>query len=97
MQRRHLSSLVAPISMLVMSARRDGGSVGGRGIYTQACIVYIPPDFGRIEDAAGQRRLAALLLAPPDFQTQCHSGGYRIVISYNYNTDAVNRVGYLYT
>ena len=75
--------------MLVMSARRDGGSVGGRGI-------YIPPDFGRIEDAAGQRRLAALLLAPPDFQTQCHSGGYRIVISYNYNTDAVNRVGYLY-
>ena len=31
------------------------------------------PDFGRSEGAAGQRRRAALLLAPPDFQTLQHA------------------------
>ena len=31
-----------------------------------------PPDFGRIEGTAGQRRRAALLLAHPDFQTLRH-------------------------
>ena len=39
---------------------------GGRG-------AYAPPDFGRIEGAAGQRRCAALLLAHPDFQTLRHA------------------------
>ena len=29
---------------------------------------YAPPDFGRLEGAAGQRRHAALLLAPPTFR-----------------------------
>jgi hypothetical protein len=33
---------------------------------------YAPPDFGRIEGAARQRRRAALLLAPLDFQTLQH-------------------------
>ena len=28
---------------------------------------HAPPDFGRSEGAAGRRRLAALLRAPPDF------------------------------
>ena len=46
---------------------RDAGmSEGGRG---GSCP---PPDFGRSEDAAGQRRRAALLPAPPDFQTLLH-------------------------
>ena len=33
---------------------------------------YVPPDFGRIEGATGDRQLAALLLAHPDVQTQLH-------------------------
>ena len=31
-----------------------------------------PPDFGRSEGAAGQRRRAALLPAPPDFWPLVH-------------------------
>ena len=50
-------------------------------IQTQACRkrggrgTVAPPDFGRSEDAAGQRRCAALLHAPgpPDFQTLRHA------------------------
>ena len=34
-----------------------------------------PPDFGRIEGAAGQRQRAALLLAHPDFQALRHPCG----------------------
>ena len=37
---------------------------------------YDPPDFGKSEGAAGQRRRAALLLAPPDFQTLQHAWVY---------------------
>ena len=44
---------------------RDGGSRGAGG-------AYFPPDFGRIEGAAGDRQLAASLLAHPDVQTQLH-------------------------
>ena len=42
-----------------------GGSGGAGG-------AQAPPDFGRIEGAAGQRLRAALLLAHPDFQTLRH-------------------------
>ena len=35
-----------------------------------------PPDFGRSEGAAGRRRRAALLRAPPDFSTLAHACTY---------------------
>ena len=41
----------------------QAGGQGGR---------MAPPDFGRIEGAARQRRRAALLLAPLDFQALQH-------------------------
>ena len=41
----------------------QGGRAGGAAA---------PPDFGRSEGAAGQRRRAALLLAHPDFQSLRH-------------------------
>ena len=48
----------------------------GRGVNKGGAGVAIaPPYFGRIEGAAGQRRRAALLLAPPrflDFATCLH-------------------------
>ena len=38
---------------------------------------HAPPDFGRSEGAAEQRRRAALLPAPPDFWTLQHACPFR--------------------
>ena len=43
-----------------LSVGRDAPRAGAGG-------AAAPPDFGRSEGAAGQRRRAALLPAPPDF------------------------------
>ena len=50
-------NIVLNISKVHVSGMHQGGDAGGAAA---------PPDFGRSEGAPGQRRLAALLPAPPD-------------------------------
>ena len=53
------------VSVQKSKAHQGWRKRGGRGGRT-------PPDFGRIEGAAGQRRRTTLLLTHPDFQTLRH-------------------------
>ena len=57
-----MSQILNLLFVIIFSKRKNsyrGVNKGGAG------VAIAPPYFGRIEGAAGQRRRAALLLAPP--------------------------------